>query len=159
RLPASRSAARFCSLPGPRSLHLQEGRGLRLSWNSTAPPKRSPRDSCIWEEASMSMDIAGSTDTTLEQRQESESTRLQAVRRRVLVVEDDPAQRELLVELLSGWGYDSVPVGSAEEAEFAVKRRGVDAAIVDVFLPGRSGAALMTKLRERFPDVLLIGIS
>ncbi len=92
-------------------------------------------------------------------RQEQQSTRTQAVRRCVLVVEDDPAQRDLLVELLSDWGYDSVPVGSAEEGEFVAKRRKVDAAIVDVFLGGRSGAALMTRLRERIPDVLLIGIS
>jgi CheY-like chemotaxis protein len=108
----------------------------------------------------MSMEIAGGTESSSDvNRKESEGPRKQLVRRRILVVEDDPAQRELLVELLSGWGYDSVPVGSAEEAEFAVKRRRVDAAIVDVFLPGRSGAALMTKLRERFPEVLLIGIS
>lgn len=90
---------------------------------------------------------------------EEQQPRVQAARRRVLVVEDDPAQRELLVELLADWGYDSMAVGSAEEAEFSVRRRAVDAAIVDVFLPGRSGESLMGRLRERFPDLVLIGIS
>lgn len=107
----------------------------------------------------MSMETAATSESSELARQEGQGRRQELVQRRILVVEDDPAQRELLVELLAGWGYDSVPVGSAEEAEYAVKRRRVDAAIIDVFLPGRSGAALMTKLRERFPDVLLIGIS
>jgi CheY-like chemotaxis protein len=85
--------------------------------------------------------------------------RVEAARRTVLVVEDDPANRELLVELLALWGYRTVPVGSAEEAEYAVRTRRPDAALVDVFLPGRSGATLMARLRERFPDVVLIGMS
>src|SRR6478672_6603197 len=59
------------------------------------------------------------------------------VRETVLVVEDDPSHRELLVEMLTLWGYDPVPVGSAEEAEYIA----------------------MKKLREKFPDLVLIGVS
>lgn len=84
---------------------------------------------------------------------------LRTVRRTVLVVEDDPAARELLVEMLYLWGYDPVPVGSAEEAEYVARRRRFDAAIVDVVLPGKSGTALMSQLRERFPEAVLIGTS
>ena len=82
-----------------------------------------------------------------------------AARGTVLVVEDDPTHREFLVELLQLWGYQSVPVGTAEEAEYVLRRRHLDAAIVDVFLPGRSGATLFTRIRERFPDAVLIGAS
>ena len=32
-------------------------------------------------------------------------------------------------------------------------------AIIDVFLPGKSGAMLMSRLRERFPEIVLIGTS
>ena len=64
------------------------------------------------------------------------SLKLEPVRGTVLIVEDDPAHRELLVELLTQWGYEPLPVGSAEEAEFAVRNKRMDAAIVDVFLPG-----------------------
>lgn len=80
-------------------------------------------------------------------------------KRTVLVVEDDPSHRELLVEMLTLWGYEPLPVGSAEEAEFISKRRVLDAAIVDVFLPGKSGTHLMSRLREKFPDSVLIGVS
>jgi CheY-like chemotaxis protein len=84
---------------------------------------------------------------------------LETVRGTVLVVEDDPTHRELLVEMLSSWGYEALPVGSAEEAEFAVRNRKLDAAVVDVFLPGRNGATLLSRLRERFPGAVLIGVS
>jgi DNA-binding NtrC family response regulator len=81
------------------------------------------------------------------------------VKRTVLLVEDEPGAREALSEILERWGYEVVSVGSAEEAEYAVKRRKADAALIDVYLPGRTGAALMTRLRERFPDMVLIGMS
>ncbi len=100
-------------------------------------------------------EVEGQSDV----REEGDSLRLHSARRAVLVVEDDPCHRELLVELLSLWGYAAMPVGSAEEAEWAVNQRPVDAAIVDVFLPGKSGVTLMAGLRERFPEVLLIGTS
>ncbi|QSQ19271.1 response regulator [Pyxidicoccus parkwayensis] len=89
----------------------------------------------------------------------NDDLKLEPVRGAVLVVEDDPTHREILVELLAGWGYEPLPVGSAEEAEFAVRNKRMDAAVVDVFLPGRSGATLMSKLRERFPQSVLIGVS
>jgi CheY-like chemotaxis protein len=99
----------------------------------------------------------GSTQESPERR--SDELKLEPVRGAVLVVEDDPSSRELLVELLTQWGYEPLPVGSAEEAEFAVRNKRMDAAIVDVFLPGRSGATLMSRLRERFPQAVLIGVS
>ena len=89
----------------------------------------------------------------------SDELRKKQVRRTVLVVEDDPSNREALTEILQMWGYEVLPVVSAEEAEFAVRRRRPDAALVDVYLPGRSGASLMVKLRDLFPEVVLIGMS
>jgi CheY-like chemotaxis protein len=99
----------------------------------------------------------GATQASPERR--NDDLKVELVRGSVLVVEDDPASRELLVELLTQWGYEPMPVGSAEEAEFAVRNKRMDAAIVDVFLPGRSGVTLMSRLRERFPQAILIGVS
>jgi len=94
-----------------------------------------------------------------ERTERSDELKVEPARGAVLVVEDDPTHREILVEMLAGWGYEPLPVGSAEEAEFAVRNKRMDAAVVDVFLPGRSGATLMSKLRERFPQSVLIGVS
>lgn len=93
------------------------------------------------------------------EEREADRRRLETVRRPVLVVEDDPTHREYLLALLEEWGYAPIPVGSAEEAEYAVRHKAIEAAVIDVFLPGRSGAALMTRLRSRFPEAVLIGIS
>jgi CheY-like chemotaxis protein len=92
-------------------------------------------------------------------KQENDNLKLEQVKGSVLIVEDDPVHRELLVELVSQWGYEPLPVGSAEEAEFAVRNKRMDAAVVDVFLPGRSGTNLMARLREKFPQAILIGVS
>ncbi|HEX8697950.1 MAG TPA: response regulator [Myxococcaceae bacterium] len=104
------------------------------------------------------LSIATGPETT-ERERRNDDLKVEPVRGSVLVVEDDPASRELLVELLTQWGYEPLPVGSAEEAEFAVRNKRMDAAVVDVFLPGRSGATLMSRLRERFPQAVLIGVS
>lgn len=110
------------------------------------------------------MDLSESTApaTQFSERQpeqENDALKVQPARGSVLVVEDDPSNRELLVEVLSMWGYEPVPVGSAEEAEYVTRRKPLFAAVVDVFLPGRSGTALMAKLREQFPQAILIGMS
>ena len=88
-----------------------------------------------------------------------DDTRTAEVRKIVLIVEDDPSNREALTEILQLWGYDVLPVSSAEEAEFAVRSKRPDAALVDVYLPGKSGASLITKLREKFPELVMIGMS
>jgi CheY-like chemotaxis protein len=104
-------------------------------------------------------EITPTPDTRETQQERDDGLKLEQVRGAVLVVEDDPTSREILVEMLSGWGYEPMPVGSAEEAEFAVRNKRMDAAVVDVFLPGRSGATLMSRLREKFPNAVLIGVS
>jgi DNA-binding response OmpR family regulator len=91
--------------------------------------------------------------------QDAGRRKVQEMRRTVLLVEDDPANREALLEMLSLWGYDVLPVGTAEEAEFAIRNKHPDAAVIDVFLPGKSGTALMSRLRSRFPNAILIGMS
>jgi CheY-like chemotaxis protein len=93
----------------------------------------------------------------LEQR--DDTPRLESARPAVLVVEDDPGHREYLVELLSLWGYEPLPVGTGEEADFAVRRHKLHAAVVDVFLPGRSGPVVIARIRAKFPRCVVVGVS
>jgi len=97
--------------------------------------------------------------TEEERRDAGAHLRAEEVRATVLVVEDDPESLEILAELLGHWGYRPVPVGSAEEAQVAARRRPFTAAVVDVFLPGENGASLISVLRERYPGALLIAMS
>jgi DNA-binding response OmpR family regulator len=107
----------------------------------------------------MSPATEGIAPTLTPETSRSDDLRTKQVRRTVLLVEDDPSNREALTEILQMWGYEVLPVVSAEEAEYAVRRRRPDAALIDVYLPGRSGASLMVKLRAQFPEVVLIGMS
>lgn len=99
------------------------------------------------------------TDVPEREERANDERALEQVRGAVLVVEDDPANRELLIELLAMWGYEPVAVGSAEEADWAIRRRPIQAAVVDMFLPGKNGATVISKLRERFPGATVIGMS
>ncbi len=106
-------------------------------------------------------DVTMTSEETTRTSEETETDRLQKeeVRRSVLLVEDDPSNREALQEILETWGYEVLPVCSAEEAEYALRRHRPDVALIDVYLPGKSGASLMTRMREKFPDLVLIGMS
>ncbi len=57
----------------------------------------------------------------------------------VLVVEDDPAIRELVGFHLARAGMEVVPVGGAGEARDAARRRWPDVVVLDLMLPDGSG--------------------
>jgi two-component system phosphate regulon response regulator OmpR len=69
---------------------------------------------------------------------------------RLLVVDDDPSVRAMLVEYLSGHGYEvRVAAGGADMRE-AVERELPDLVLLDVRLPGEDGLTLARFLRERY---------
>lgn len=65
----------------------------------------------------------------------------------LLIVEDDPDQRELLADMLASEDYRLVLTGSVDEAEQALARQRVDLAILDMNLPGRSGLEAIRFIR------------
>src|SRR5690242_18176841 len=77
---------------------------------------------------------------------------------RVLIVEDDPAVREVLAEYLGGHGYDVVQADRGTAMREAVERSLPDVVLLDVNLPGEDGLTLARFLRERF-DVGIIMVT
>jgi two-component system cell cycle sensor histidine kinase/response regulator CckA len=77
---------------------------------------------------------------------------------RVLVVEDDPAVRELIQRSLQREGHAVAAVGTAADAlrAFDGARPPFDVVVVDVVLPDRSGPVLARALRRRHPAVGII---
>ncbi len=73
--------------------------------------------------------------------------------RRVLVVEDDPVQRDSICKLLDGGEVETVAVGSAEEALKQVQSRTFDCVVTDLSLPDASGAELLERMAtdETYP--------
>ncbi len=66
----------------------------------------------------------------------------------VLVVEDDPAMRELLERGLTAEGYDVRAVDNGVDALIAARAEPIAASILDVMLPGMSGFEICRRLRE-----------
>ncbi len=68
---------------------------------------------------------------------------------RVLVVDDNATQRQILSEILQGWGVVAVCAGSMSEAQAAVSRTGatsLDIALIDAEMPVTDGFALASWL-------------
>lgn len=79
---------------------------------------------------------------------------------RVLVVDDEPSLRWTLAEFLRRGGYE--PLTAADfDAAFALADEGaLDAAVVDLILPGKSGLELLRELSSRdtyVPVVMITG--
>src|SRR5215218_9061109 len=77
---------------------------------------------------------------------------------RLLVVDDDPSVRAMLVEYLSGHRYDvrAADGGAAMRAE--IERDLPDLVLLDIRMPGEDGLTLARFLRERY-DVGIIMVT
>ncbi|MCP8939505.1 ATP-binding protein [Alsobacter sp. SYSU M60028] len=71
----------------------------------------------------------------------------------VLVVEDHPTARAVLVDILEGWGYRTIEAQDSDAALKAVVRAGPapDIIVTDLRLPGAvDGMSLIARMRARF---------
>lgn len=66
---------------------------------------------------------------------------------RILVVEDNPANLELMSYLLRAAGHDVVEASSAAEAEQRARAHRLDLIVVDIELPDMTGYELLGRLR------------
>ena len=80
--------------------------------------------------------------------------------RRVLVVEDEAAIREVIVLNLRMAGYDVTEAGSAEAALAAIGASApFDVAVLDIMLPGMNGFSLCENIRRDSDSVGIIMLS
>lgn len=77
---------------------------------------------------------------------------------RILIVEDDRAVREMLVEYLSVHGYEVACAEGGDAMRDAIERTLPDVVLLDVHLPGEDGLTLARFLRERY-DVGIIMVT
>jgi signal transduction histidine kinase len=72
---------------------------------------------------------------------------------RILVVEDEPAVREVLVDLLGGQGHQVVACTDGASALTHVDGPAFDLALIDLSMPGLSGWEVVKGLRAAQPNV------
>jgi CheY-like chemotaxis protein len=70
---------------------------------------------------------------------------------KVLIVEDDADSRETLRLLLELDGHDVRVAGTGAAALDEIDRQAVDAAVIDIGLPGMDGYELARRIRARSP--------
>lgn len=66
---------------------------------------------------------------------------------RVLILDDNPLQRQLLALYLREWGFLPVPVETLEDALSHVRKQSVDAVVCDVLMPKCDGFACCRSMR------------
>lgn len=78
-------------------------------------------------------------------------------RGRLLVVDDDPGLRELLVRYLRDNGYDAAGVADGEAMKQHLAAHPVDLLLLDVMLPGEDGLSLARTLaRSDGPAIIML---
>jgi len=75
---------------------------------------------------------------------------------RILVLEDDRDQREVLVTWLRTSGYVTLSAENGLEALHLLKQQSVDVILSDLKLPGLSGLQLLNHFKEADPSVIVI---
>ncbi len=78
------------------------------------------------------------------------------ITRKLIVVDDEPAQRELVKGYLIKQGWEVYTYGSGEEALKAYHEVFTPLALVDMKMPGMDGVELLTRLREINPFIQVV---
>lgn len=76
--------------------------------------------------------------------------------RRILVVDDEPYIREIVMRWLSGEGYDCAQASDAETALRTLDGHAPELMVSDICMPGGSGLGLLRAARARQPDLAVI---
>ncbi|HWR59333.1 MAG TPA: two-component system response regulator CreB, partial [Thermodesulfovibrionales bacterium] len=85
---------------------------------------------------------------TLEASKYQHSNKEERMRRRILVVEDEPSISDNIVYALSTEGFDPVPCGTGREALEILRTQGINLVIVDIGLPDVDGLELAHEIRR-----------
>ena len=77
----------------------------------------------------------------------------------ILVVDDDSQIRRTLDNVLRSWGYECAEAGTIAEAEERILEENPGVILLDIDLPDGSGLDLLTSIKERYPDTIVIMIT
>jgi len=71
----------------------------------------------------------------------------------ILVVDDHAQSREMLCDLLDGFGFESLPAADGEQALALLRRQSVSLVVTDQAMPGMGGWELMQMVRRHHPEM------
>ncbi|MGC1548748.1 MAG: response regulator, partial [Rhodanobacter sp.] len=71
----------------------------------------------------------------------------------ILVVDDHAQSREMLCDLLDGFGFESLPAADAEQALALLQRQAISLVLTDQTMPGIDGWELLQRVRRDHPGL------
>ena len=77
----------------------------------------------------------------------------------IYVVDDEPAIRDILESVLSDEGYPAITCQNSEVFYDQLEKQIPDIVLLDIWLPGTDGMAILSTLRETHPDLPVIMMS
>lgn len=77
----------------------------------------------------------------------------------ILVIDDEPAVRDLIQKVLISAGHQVTVAHDGEEGLKQLAKSGVELAIVDLYMAERETMTTLTSLRNRFPELPFIAMS
>lgn len=80
-------------------------------------------------------------------------------RKRILVVDDDPEVRALLIDYLHDKGFEALAVESGETALDRLSSLRPHLILLDILMPGLSGVETLQRLKALAPDTPVVIIS
>ena len=72
---------------------------------------------------------------------------------KILIIDDDPAVGDILARLLTAKGHDVESVTDALEGVNRINAQDIDLAIVDIFMPQKSGLEIIQEVTRSKPAV------
>ncbi len=79
--------------------------------------------------------------------------------RKVVVVDDEPRLRQVLVRLMSRDGFECIDVADGHAALAAMEQHAAPLLLSDLRMPGMDGVELLRHVRERWPDTAVVMIT
>ena len=74
----------------------------------------------------------------------------------ILIIDDDTQLTELLIEFLSSYKYNIVAQHTPEKGLEHLEKKGADAIILDIMLPGMDGFQVLRKIRENLSTPIIM---
>jgi len=74
----------------------------------------------------------------------------------ILIVDDEPAMRQVLARWIRAAGHEIVEAGSADAALDMMEKAPATVVFCDVQMPGRDGLWLTKELRMRYPQTAVV---
>ena len=79
--------------------------------------------------------------------------------KRILVIDDDTAQRQLFQTVLTDAGYAVQTAADGESGVALFRQQHYDLVITDIFMPGKSGFDTIFDVKSDYPELKVIAIS